>query len=93
MTIHVVLIGTRYIDYLYIHDLWIHFTDHWHTQASVLSQLASTSRTLATDFNAWIMKDFSKEGRTLEFYLEHKIIRIKKQESCQLSISIITCMI
>jgi hypothetical protein len=27
----------RFIDSLYIDDSWLHFTDHWHTQTSVLS--------------------------------------------------------
>jgi hypothetical protein len=30
---------TRCIDRLYTHDWWLHFTDHWHTRASVLSLL------------------------------------------------------
>jgi hypothetical protein len=30
-----------FIDHLNTHDSWLHFTDHWHTQASVLSLLQS----------------------------------------------------
>jgi hypothetical protein len=32
---------TRFIDYLCTHDSWLHFTDYWHTQTSVLSLLQS----------------------------------------------------
>jgi hypothetical protein len=39
------------------------------------------------------MKDLSKDGRTLEFSLEHKTTWIKKQESCQHNISVTTYMI
>jgi hypothetical protein len=30
---------TWFIDHLDIHDSWLHFADHWHTQSSVLSLL------------------------------------------------------
>jgi hypothetical protein len=43
---------TRFIDHLYAHNLWLHFTDHRHTKTNVLkSVIVSTSQFLATDFN------------------------------------------
>jgi hypothetical protein len=35
-----------FIDHLYTHNLWLHFTDHCYTQTSVLSLLVSTSQFL-----------------------------------------------
>jgi hypothetical protein len=32
---------TRFIDYLSVHDSWLHFIDYRHTQTSVLSLLQS----------------------------------------------------
>jgi hypothetical protein len=47
---------TLFIDHLYTHDSWLHFTDRWHTQTSVLILLkVSTSRFLATGFNTGTM--------------------------------------
>jgi hypothetical protein len=42
---------TQFIDHLYTHDSWLHFTDHWHTDHRHRSITSSTSRFLATDFN------------------------------------------
>jgi hypothetical protein len=39
-----------FIDQLYTYESWLHFTDHWHTQTSVLITVSSVLF-LATDFN------------------------------------------
>jgi hypothetical protein len=41
VTVDGIWIGDSIIDDLYTHNSWLHFTDHWHTQTSVLSVLQS----------------------------------------------------